>query len=181
MDHVLKIQRSKRKTLSLSIAKDGEILVKAPRFLKDEEIDAFLRKHEKWLKRQLALWEKHREKERALMLTPDRVAAMKQRAMVYLSGRVQHYSEMMGVSPTGLKITSARTRWGSCSAKNSLCFSYRLILLDPEAIDYVVVHELAHIRVKNHGSGFYREIERYLPDYRRRIALLKSCQQAIGL
>lgn len=181
MDYTLIVQRSKRRTLSLSIAKDGKVLVKAPLFLKNEEIEPFVRKHEAWIAKQLFLWKERAEREATLMLTPERTAILKQKALVYLGSRVRHYSERMGVSPTGVKITSARTRWGSCSAKNSLCFSFRLILLDPEAIDYVVVHELAHIRVKNHGPGFYREVERYLPDYRRRIDLLKEGQRKIGL
>ena len=80
----------------------------------------------------------------------------------------------MGVMPTGLHITAARTRWGSCSGKNSLCFSLFLMRYPPEAIDAVVVHELAHIRHKNHGPDFYRFVEKTLPDYRQRIALLKQ-------
>lgn len=181
MDRALKVRRSRRKTLSLTVTRDGEVLVKVPLFLKKEEIEAFVQKHEEWIEKQLFLWKERAEREHALMLTPEKTAALKQRALAYLSGRVRHYGEIMGVSPAGIKITSARTRWGSCSGKNSLCFSYRLILLEPEAVDYVVVHELAHIRVKNHGPGFYREVERVLPDYRWRIALLKECQRKIGL
>ncbi|QAT49340.1 M48 family peptidase [Caproiciproducens sp. NJN-50] len=181
MSHTLRIERSKRRTLSLSITRDGAVLVRAPLFLESEEIESFVRRHEEWIERQLSLWKERAAREAALMLTPEKTAALKQRAQVYLSGRVRHYSKIMGVSPIGIKITSAKTRWGSCSAKNSLCFSYRLILLDPEAVDYVVVHELAHIRVKNHGPEFYREVERYLPDFRRRIALLRESQQKIGL
>ena len=181
MDHVIKVQKSKRKTLSLSVSRDGTILVKVPLTLKKEEIEAFVRRHEMWIEKQLFLWSERVERERALMLTPEKEAALRQRAMDYLSGRVRHYAEIMGVSPVGMKITSARTRWGSCSGKNSLCFSYRLMLLEPAAIDYVVVHELAHIRVKNHGHGFYQEVEKVLPDYRQRIALLKEGQRRLGL
>lgn len=181
MDRTLRIERSKRRTLSLSITKDGDVLVRAPLFLKSEEIESFVRKHGEWIDKHLSLWKERSAREAALMLTPEKAAALKHRALIGLSGRVRYYSELMGVRPTGIKITSARTRWGSCSAKNGLCFSYRLILLAPEAVDYVVVHELAHIRVRNHGPEFYREVERYLPDYRRRIALLKKGQQEIGL
>lgn len=181
MDRTLRVEKSKRRTLSLSITKDGDVLVRAPLFLKSEEIESFVRRHEEWIDKQLFLWKERAAREAALMLTPEKAAALKRRALIELSGRVRYYSDLMGVRPTGVKITSARTRWGSCSAKNSLCFSYRLILLDQEAVDYVVVHELAHIRVKNHGPEFYREVERVLPDYRRRIALLKEGQQKIGL
>jgi predicted metal-dependent hydrolase len=149
--------------------------------LNEETIERFVHSHESWIEQQLQFWKERTERERALMLTPEKIAVLKQRALVDLSSRVQYYASRMGVSPTGIKITSARTRWGSCSWKNSLCFTYRLILLKPEAIDYVVVHELAHIRVKNHGPEFYREVAKYLPDYRSRIALLKEEQRKIGL
>ena len=79
----------------------------------------------------------------------------------------------MGVTPTGLKITTARKRYGSCSGKNSLCFSCFLMNCPEEAIDLVVVHELCHIREKNHGPRFYALLEQYLPDYKERKKLLK--------
>ena len=91
-----------------------------------------------------------------------------------ISDRVAYYAVRMGVEPRSVKITSAKTRFGSCSPKNGLCFSTRLIPHSDAAIDYVVVHELAHIRQKNHGAAFYREIEKILPDYRDRIRLLKN-------
>ena len=80
----------------------------------------------------------------------------------------------MGVCPTGMRITGARTRFGSCSGKNSICFSWRLMAYPQEAVDYVVVHELAHILHKNHGPAFYQCIESVLPDWRQRRALLKG-------
>ena len=88
--------------------------------------------------------------------------------------RVDYWSDIMGLTPTGLKITSARTRFGSCSGKNSLCFSWRLMQYPREAIDYVVVHELAHIRHHDHSPAFYALIERYMPDWRERMKLLKD-------
>ena len=80
----------------------------------------------------------------------------------------------MGLTPTGVRITGARRRFGSCSAKNSLCFSWRLMLYPQAAVDYVVVHELAHIAHKNHGPAFYACIAAVLPDYKARIRLLKD-------
>ena len=83
-------------------------------------------------------------------------------------------SQIMGLTPTGVKITSARTRYGSCSSKNSLCFSCFLMNAPEEAIDLVVVHELCHIRHKNHGPAFYALLASVLPDHRQRKQLLKN-------
>ena len=79
----------------------------------------------------------------------------------------------MGVTPTGIKITTARKRYGSCSGKNSLCFSCFLMNYPEEAIELVVVHELCHIKVRNHGPDFYALLEQYLPDHKERKKLLK--------
>ena len=80
---------------------------------------------------------------------------------------------IMGVVPTSVKITAARTRFGSCSGKNGICFSLYLMQYPEEAIDYVVVHELAHIRHHDHSSAFYAEVAKVMPDYRVRMKLLK--------
>ena len=88
--------------------------------------------------------------------------------------KVRHYAAIMGLRPTGIRITSARTRFGSCSGKNSLCFSWRLMEYPEEAVDYVVVHELAHIVHKNHGPDFWALVGQHMPDYKRRRALLRK-------
>ena len=80
----------------------------------------------------------------------------------------------MGVQPAGIAITGARKRFGSCSGKNRICFSWRLMAYPEAAIDYVVVHELAHIRHKNHGPDFYAFVQEILPDWRERRALLRD-------
>ena len=84
-----------------------------------------------------------------------------------------HWAQRMGVQPTGITVTAARTRFGSCSGKNRLSFSLYLMAYPETAIEYVVVHELAHIRHHDHSPAFYREVEAYLPDWRARRALLR--------
>ena len=100
--------------------------------------------------------------------------ALRQRAGEVLPGKVAHYAAIMGVVPASVKITAARTRFGSCSGKNSLCFSLYLMRYPEAAIDYVVVHELAHIRHHDHSPAFYAEVARVMPDYKERARLLKE-------
>ena len=101
------------------------------------------------------------------------------RAEKALPGRVAYYAALMGVEPAGVKITTARKRFGSCSGKNSLCFSCLLMLYPPEAVDCVVVHELAHIRHHDHSPAFYAFIDSVMPDYRRRERLLKAAPEIL--
>lgn len=164
--------RAKRRTMSLQLDRDGRAVVRAPYGVKKEFIDRFVAEHEDWLNRA-------REKQQNRRLahpepTDEERKALIAQAKEYLPMRVDYWSSIMGLTPTGLKITSARTRFGSCSGKNSICFSWRLMQYPPEAIDYVVVHELAHIRHHNHSPAFYALIERYMPDWRKRMKLLKE-------
>ena len=104
----------------------------------------------------------------------EEIAALRKRAKEYLPPRVAYYAAQMGVAPTAVRITSARTRYGSCSGRNSINFSLYLMEKSDRAIDYVVVHELAHIKQHNHSPTFYKEIEKILPDYKERIKELKQ-------
>lgn len=162
----------KRKTLSLKVSSDLSVVVKAPKGLSRAEIDCFVSAHKTWIEKAKARQEKRTEAENAL--TNERIAELRAYAEKTLPKRVAFYAKIMGVQPTGIKITSAKTRFGSCSGKNSLCFSWRLMLYPPEAVDYVVVHELAHIREKNHSPAFYAVIAAVLPDYKAREQLLKN-------
>ena len=101
-------------------------------------------------------------------------ARLKTLAKEVIPPRVAHYGSIMGIVHTSVKITSAKTRFGSCSAKNGLCFSWRLMQYPMEAVDYVVVHELAHIVHKSHGKACYALIGSGLPDYPERRKLLKE-------
>lgn len=83
-------------------------------------------------------------------------------------------SKGWGLAFTGIRITSAQSRWGSCSANNKLNFSYRLALLPLELVEYVVVHELAHTRHHNHGSGFWKVVGEIMPDHALRRKRLKE-------
>jgi len=101
-------------------------------------------------------------------------------ALTYFIGRVAYFSEKMGVAPSGVKVNSAKTRWGSCSSKKSINFSWRLALADDGVIDYVVVHELAHLVEMNHSARFWAVVEMVLPDYRSREAGLKALQEQLA-
>lgn len=164
--------RSRRRTLALEITADCRVLVRAPLRLSRERIDAFVESHAAWIETHL-----ERQRQRALSAppppTPVEIAALKAKARAVLPEKVAYWSERMGLVPTGLKITTARKRYGSCSGKNSLCFSCFLMNCPEEAVDLVVVHELCHIREKNHGPRFYALLERYLPDYKERKKLLR--------
>jgi predicted metal-dependent hydrolase len=98
----------------------------------------------------------------------------RQQARRIIQERAEFYAKQYGFQYQGIKITSARTRWGSCSRNGSLNFSWRLIMAPLEQVDYVVVHELAHTVHHNHSKRFWKKVETVLPDYKERQKWLKK-------
>lgn len=118
-------------------------------------------------------------------LPPDRlknavVLIYKAMAKWFLTKKVAAYAAQIGVTPAAVKVSGAKTRWGSCSGKNRLSFSWRLLMADEDAIDYVVVHELAHIKEHNHSPRFWAVVEGALPDYLKRRQKLTALQDRLS-
>lgn len=102
-------------------------------------------------------------------------------ALGRLSQRVDRWAEVAGYAPAAVLIRSQRQRWGSCSAAGVLRFNWRIIMAPPTLIDYVVIHELAHLRVPNHSTAFWIEVARLAPDYKQRRAQLKELGPSLSL
>ena len=98
---------------------------------------------------------------------------LKKEAKLYFEAKTRVFSEIMGLKYGRIKITSAKTRFGSCSSDKNICFSYILMLYPEPAREYVIVHELCHLVYMNHSKEFYALLESYLPDYKERKRLLK--------
>lgn len=167
----VKIIKSSRKTMSLSVDDELCAVVRAPYSASKKQIETFVRDNEKWLEK--AVQRKKRQIEK-FNLSEDEINSLVKSAREIIPQRVEYYSALMNLYPTSLKITKAKKRFGSCSGKNGLCFSCYLMLYPIEAIDSVVVHELAHIKYHNHSKDFYELIYHYMPDYKKREKFLKG-------
>ncbi|MGM0534380.1 MAG: M48 family metallopeptidase [Campylobacterota bacterium] len=94
----------------------------------------------------------------------------------YLPARTQELAQTTGLLPQAVKVTKAKTRWGSCSGKNNINLSCYLMKLPKEVIDYVIIHELCHIVHKNHSKRFWREVAKHEPLFRQKIATLRRIE-----
>ncbi|MDR0913248.1 MAG: M48 family metallopeptidase [Methanobrevibacter sp.] len=216
-----KLIRSKRKTLSLIVRKNGELEVKAPMNISKKDIDEFVKFKEKWIKKH----QENNRKNNAIRLNfqlnfndevlvkgkkvkilpsdenygeykdntffipknsnPDLIKwylikIYKLIAKDYLTKRTKYFANILNLKPTKIGVTNAKTRWGSCSGKNSINFSWKIIMADDEIIDYLIIHELSHIKEKNHSQKFWNEVEKVLPDYKHRQAKLKEFEKKIS-
>ncbi|MBQ8689150.1 MAG: M48 family metallopeptidase [Clostridia bacterium] len=165
-----RVEYSKRRTVSISV-KDGKIVVKAPHKASEKQIAAILEKHQRWIENRIA--EDAARNKLEAGLDEQKIKELKRNAKIYFAHKTAEFSEIMGIKYGRITITSAKTRFGSCSSRGNISYSYRLMLYPELAREYVVVHELAHIKEMNHSPKFYAIVESYLPDYKDRKRLLK--------
>lgn len=95
--------------------------------------------------------------------------------------RTQVWSRITGLLPVSIRISSARTRWGSCSSRGTLSLTWRLVMAPLEVVDYVILHELVHLKIKNHSSVFWNAVTEHCPNWRIHRAWLKEHGASLDL
>jgi len=119
------------------------------------------------------------------MLMPDIRNHLKhwyiEEAQREIHARCMWFSMKMGHVPATIRITDARKRWGSCTHKGVLNFSWRLIQAPPEIVDYVIVHELVHISQPDHSKKFWAKMREIMPDYERRRKWLRENERLLKI
>lgn len=160
----VRVIQSRRKTASLEVKRTGEVIARVPLFLTVREMKEFVEGHLGWVLKKLA---EVKTSSNCDIPEPDELTQEQwQQILSLFARRISYYAEQMQVTYGRVTIRNQKTRWGSCSSKGNLNFNYRLAFLQPELLDYVVVHELAHRRHMNHSEQFWQEVARYCPDYR---------------
>ena len=198
------IERSNRRTLSLSVLKNGSVVVKAPISMSDNVIKKFVEDKQSWIKEKLLIVSKNISKfddvmhykrfllygnKYKLVLTdvkrvetsdnfeifvprktePDKVLKLlkqwyKKIAKQILFERLTYIESKINLKSASMKISDSKGRWGSCSNKGVICFNWRVIMLPPQIIDYVIVHELCHLVELNHSKNFWKLVNTFLPN-----------------
>ncbi len=164
----IEIFRTKRRSLALHIRSDGQLVVRVPRHVDESQIHRFIRQHARWIeKTRQRIFEKKKLAEAWRAQFPLEDSQYKEQALPLFSERCELYAALMGVSYKKIGLSNAATRWGSCSPAGSLRFNWRLVMAPPEIVDYVVVHELAHLKELNHSKRFWVLVKAVAPHYRQ--------------
>lgn len=166
--------RSRRKTIAIQIDRKGQVIVRTPYGITKRQVEEFLDEKKDWLLQTRQRVEKRKTEQIPISEEVRREGI--ERAKRIFPERTAYFAKRMGVDYGRITIREQKTRWGSCSSKGNLNFNWKLVLLDPELLDYVVVHELAHRREMNHSKNFWKIVEAELPDYRERRRRLKECR-----
>ena len=172
----VRLIRCRRKSVGIRVTDEGEVIVRAPLRMPEAEIRRLLESKRGWIEKTL---EKVRSREQLPGFTEAELKALAKQAKKTLPPLVEKWARQVGVSYGRIAVRSQKTRWGSCSSKGNLNFNCLLMLCPEEAVDYVIVHELCHRKELNHSAGFWAEVERVLPDYRRPLKWLKNEGQAL--
>lgn len=162
------IQKSRRRSISVSLMTDNRVLVKAPYGTTERMVQEFLLSKKGWITKHLEKQNREEEKAESLgLLSADEIKQIKKQARTIIPQRVEYWANKIGVTYGRIAIRLQSSRWGSCSVDGNLNFNCLLVLMPPEILDSVVVHELCHRRHMNHSKEFYAEIDRVFPDYKR--------------
>lgn len=158
------LTKSKRKNISLSVNRRGQVEVKSPFFVSKKLIDEFVLSKKEWI-------ENVQNKIGSLNKTPKAASAQdlarqKILAKRLIMERIAYHNKNEAFRFKKISIKDMSSRWGSCSYQGNLNFNYRLVYLEPELLDYVVVHELCHLIEHNHSPKFWLEVKRIIPDYK---------------
>lgn len=177
--------RSNRRSFSISISPDGQITVRVPMRATQKEISHLLIEKRIWIvTKYLEVQEKQRNRPVSELTDTQRLALEKRyiaAAKEYFPKRVAYFHQFTGGYYDRITIRDQKTRWGSCSARGTLSFNWRLMLAPPAILDYVVVHELCHLTHMNHSAAFWQKVESVYPDYRTARKWLKDHGQELVL
>lgn len=156
--------RSKRKSIALQVTHEGNIIVRSPIRVNISLVENFIIDKIEWIKKHQI---KIQTKAKKIELSPIEIEREKEKLKKYIIPRIQElYSGKNLPKITSIKITKSEWRWWSCSSKNWLCFSYRLAeYINTPFLDAIIVHELAHLKEKNHQKPFWNLVYSWMPDY----------------
>ena len=181
MDIEYHLIRSDRRSIGIEVDREGKVTVRAPYSCEKKRIDRFLLEKENWIRQKVKLQKENAMKRQEKREMPEAEKKYyRNLAREVLGARTGYYARKMGVTYGRISIREQKTRWGSCSSAGNLNFNWKLVLMPPELLDYVVVHELAHRKEMNHSPRFWTIVEKELPDYCNRREKLKILGRQLG-
>lgn len=171
----VEVRRSKRKSATIKITADMQIVVYVPLYVSDNEIERMVISKSKWIdEHMLKVQSTIDERSKLEKITFEQIKELADQAVEYIPKRVKYYAEKENFVYNKITIKNLVSRWGSCSTKGNLNFNCLLMLTPDYVIDYIVVHELCHLREMNHSEKFWTEVEKIMPDYQRAEFWLKQ-------
>ncbi len=157
---------SRAKHMRIAIRGDGSCTVTVPKRVSKAAVDEMLRQKSTWIVETVESFKKNPQPY-SWLGTSDELKKYKATALQLATERLYFFNQLYSFKIAAIGIRNQRTRWGSCSSKGRINFSYKIALLPPHLADYIIVHELCHLGEMNHSPRFWALVARALPEYRR--------------
>ncbi len=173
IEYTLKVN-SRAKRINVRIKHGGEVIATIPRSIHQGLVEDFMKRKSEWIIRTINVFTSLKKQ---ITKKDDRLQflELKEEARRLVHSRIEHYNAFYQFTYHKVAIRNQKTRWGSCSRKGNLNFSYKLVLLPPHLADYIVIHELCHLKEFNHSPKFWDLVAKTLPNHKElRKELLKS-------
>ena len=169
-------ENARARRINITVHRGGIVRVTKPRRASMREIERFIAQSREWIKRMKKRAESLSKTSR-IESSKKEYVKYKKEALALAKGRIAHFSKTYGVAPQTVSIRNQKSRWGSCSHRGTLSFNYRIVFLPPHLLDYIVVHELCHLKEMNHSKRFWELVAREVPDYKKCRIQLRSLER----
>jgi hypothetical protein len=169
---VKKSDRAKR--LRLAIYCDGSFVVTVPSNFELNNVEGYILQKAQWILEKLQIMKKRGNSKIFTKRSEREYQKLKSEALIFAQKKVEKFNKVYGFKFNEITIKNQKTRWGSCSRKGNLNYNYKIALLPERLADYIIVHELCHLKEFNHGKKFWNQVEKALPDYKERIEEIKK-------
>jgi predicted metal-dependent hydrolase len=163
VEYTLKVSKRARR-MRLAIYCDGGFVVTAPRHISNNIIEQFIIRKSQWILDKLEYFKSISSKINAKGSEND-YSNYKDKALALVEKRIEYFNKIYGFKFNKINIKNQKTRWGSCSRKGNLNFNYKIALLPEKLADYIIVHELCHLKEFNHSQKFWNLVARTIPNY----------------
>lgn len=158
--------------IRITVSADGAVVVTKPRMVPRMLAEAFVQSRTDWIEEQIRNAQKRPKKLLAHYSAKD-YKENKDHAYALVHNKVIHFNQFYSFPVKGITVRNQKTRWGSCSSQGKLNFNYKLVFLPEELQDYVVVHELCHLKEMNHSKRFWDLVAACIPDHEIRRKKIK--------
>lgn len=155
---------SRAKRMRVAVYCNAGVVVTVPKGVSESIVDKFVQDKVSWIESKLEFFSKFKDSKLA-KLTDEDFQKNKDKALGTVTERVEYFNKQLGYKYNQINIKNQKTRWGSCSHKGNLNFNYKVIFLPQKLMDYVIVHELCHLKEFNHSKKFWRLVESVIPEY----------------
>lgn len=160
-----KLKRSKRaKRMRLAVYCDGAVVITTPFGIEQSIVEKFLNEKKQWVLDKIRFFKSVDSKAIRTFSHKDYLEN-KDKALTLVHERVKFYNKIYGFSFNKIFIKNQKTRWGSCSCKQNLNLNYKIVFLPEKHQDYIIVHEMCHLKEFNHSRKFWALVEKTLPNY----------------